>query len=121
VSGGPYSLAGTAANTATAFVDAGLVDGTTYFYVVRAYDGTFESASSNEASAAPRANAVEFLHQETSAVDSAYRRLKLDAPGTNGDPISAAASYQTINLANEVPGRSSSRPSRRRRAIPARP
>ncbi|HET8759669.1 MAG TPA: fibronectin type III domain-containing protein, partial [Nitrospiria bacterium] len=95
---------GSAAGAATAAIDGGLVDGTTYYYVVRAYDGTFESPNASEASAAPRSNAVEFLHQETSAVDSLYRRLKQDAPGTNGDPVSISASYQTINLANEVPG-----------------
>jgi len=38
-------------NSATSFVDLAVTPGTTYFYVVRAYDGTTESANSNEASA----------------------------------------------------------------------
>ena len=103
-SGGPYAPIGTASASTTAFTDAGLTDGTTYFYVVRAYDGTSESANSNEASATPRANALEFLHQEPSAIGPGYLQLKQDAPGAAGDPVSASASYQTINLANEVPG-----------------
>jgi hypothetical protein len=54
ISGGPYTLVTTISNdTATTFGDTGLANGTTYFYVVRAYDGTQESADSNQASAAP--------------------------------------------------------------------
>jgi hypothetical protein len=81
-----------------------LTDGIASFYVVSAFDGVNESANSTEASATSRSNATEFLHQETSATDPGSLQLKQDAPGTNGDPVSASASYQTINLANEVPG-----------------
>jgi len=43
----------TVGQTAYTYTDTGLTNGTTYFYVVRAFDGTQESEDSNEASAAP--------------------------------------------------------------------
>ncbi|MGH7274918.1 MAG: putative Ig domain-containing protein, partial [Nitrospiria bacterium] len=52
--GGPYTpIATILDNTTNTYVDVGLTNGTTYYYGVRAYDGTNESASSNEASATP--------------------------------------------------------------------
>ena len=50
-SGGPYSLVGSPSGTG--FGDAGLVNGTTYYYVVRSFDGTLESANSSQVSATP--------------------------------------------------------------------
>jgi hypothetical protein len=52
-SGGPYSDVGSPA--ASPFVDTTAVNGTTYFYVVTAVNGTFETRFSNEASAQPQA------------------------------------------------------------------
>src|SRR3990172_7520233 len=53
--GGPYSLATTIANNTTStFTDStGLTNGTTYYYVVRAFGGGQESGNSNEANTAP--------------------------------------------------------------------
>ncbi|MDH5527574.1 MAG: hypothetical protein OEY97_09740 [Nitrospirota bacterium] len=52
ISGGTYTQVGTIAdNLISTYTDTGLTVGTTYYYVVRAFDGTFESASSNEAGA----------------------------------------------------------------------
>ena len=52
--GGPYSpIVEIISTTATSFTDTGLTDGATYYYVVRAFDGTSESANSNESSAVP--------------------------------------------------------------------
>ena len=52
--GGPYTLVTTMANnTTTAYTDTGLANFTTYYYVIRAYDATQESANSNQASATP--------------------------------------------------------------------
>ena len=57
ISGGPYTLITSIQDGFTSsYVDKGLTNGTRYYYVVRAYDGTFESASSNESSAAPADN-----------------------------------------------------------------
>jgi chitodextrinase len=57
VSGGPYSLITTITNNTTgSYIDTGLMNGTAYYFVVRAFDGTNESANSNEASAVPLDN-----------------------------------------------------------------
>lgn len=51
VSGGPYSQVG--APSSNGFLNIGLVNGTTYYYVVSALNATGESANSNPASATP--------------------------------------------------------------------
>jgi hypothetical protein len=57
ISGGPYSLVTTIADkTTSSYTNTGLTNGTTYYYIVRAFDGTAESPNSNEASAIPRDN-----------------------------------------------------------------
>jgi fibronectin type 3 domain-containing protein len=57
LSGGPYSLIMTITDNITgSYIDTGLINGTTYYYVIRAFNGTDESANSNEASAAPLDN-----------------------------------------------------------------
>jgi RHS repeat-associated protein len=53
VTGGPYSLVATVSNTINSYTDTGVTNGTTYFYVVRADNGSFQSANSNQASAVP--------------------------------------------------------------------
>jgi len=53
VSAGPYTNA--VISTTTNAVDTGLVNGTTYYYVVTAFNGIGESASSTEVSLAPTA------------------------------------------------------------------
>lgn len=51
VSGGPYTSAGM--STTTSLVDASVVNGTTYFYVVSALNSVGESGNSNQVSATP--------------------------------------------------------------------
>src|SRR4030067_194110 len=53
--GGPYPTSVTTIpnNTTSTYTDNSLTNGTTYYYVIRAYDGTQESADSNQASAVP--------------------------------------------------------------------
>jgi cellulose 1,4-beta-cellobiosidase len=56
VSGGPYSVVVTFTNNTTnTYTDSGLTNGTTYYYVLRTFDGTQESANSAQASAVPLA------------------------------------------------------------------
>jgi hypothetical protein len=50
--GGPYTTVGSNVS-GTSYIDSAVVDGTTYYYVVTALNGTSESANSNEASATP--------------------------------------------------------------------
>jgi hypothetical protein len=50
-SGGPYTQVG--APTSASYTDAGLANGTTYYYVVSALNATGESANSSQASATP--------------------------------------------------------------------
>lgn len=56
--GGPYSLIGTAPTSNNGaqlgYTDFAVARGTTYFYVVTAFDGANESIFSNEASATSR-------------------------------------------------------------------
>src|SRR5207244_2708067 len=55
VSGGPYTLAGT--TTTTSFLNTGLTNGTTFFFVVSAVNANGESANSNQVSATPNGTA----------------------------------------------------------------
>ncbi|MBI3608872.1 MAG: fibronectin type III domain-containing protein, partial [Nitrospirae bacterium] len=80
--GGPYSLVTTFANnTTTTFTDTGLTNGTTYYYVIRAFDGTQESANSTQVSAAPADNTAPAAPTGVSAVDT---------PADNGGAITLA-------------------------------
>jgi len=49
--GGPYTQVG--APTSTSYTDTGLIDGTTYYYVVSAVNSAGESSNSSEVSATP--------------------------------------------------------------------
>jgi fibronectin type 3 domain-containing protein len=53
IEGGPYSTIATA--TTTGYIDQAVKNGTTYYYVVAAYNGSQTSANSNPASATPSA------------------------------------------------------------------
>lgn len=55
-SGGPYTLV--ASPTATSYTNTGLTNGTTYYYVVRAFNATLESVNSQQVSARPSASSL---------------------------------------------------------------
>ncbi|MBS1724573.1 MAG: fibronectin type III domain-containing protein [Armatimonadetes bacterium] len=59
VSGGPYSTVGSTASTS--FVNTGLTNGTTYYYVVTAVNSAGESGNSNQASATPSGGGAQQL------------------------------------------------------------
>jgi hypothetical protein len=89
--GGPYTLVTTFTNnTTTTFTNTGLTNGTTYFYVIRAFDGTQESANSTQVSAVPASNAVFHMHNETSAL-SAARQLRQTGPDVAATNIQSGA------------------------------
>src|SRR5574341_2440328 len=69
--GGPYTLVTSFANNTTAaYTDTGLANFTTYYYVIRAFDGTQESPDSNQVSAAPVDNLAPAAPTTLSAVDT---------------------------------------------------
>ena len=68
---GPYSLIQTFTNnTSTSHTDTGLTDETTFYYVIRSYDGFAESGNSNEASATPLDNLTPAAPTSLSVVDT---------------------------------------------------
>ncbi|MEO5657741.1 MAG: hypothetical protein ABIO65_12640, partial [Nitrospiria bacterium] len=86
--GGPYGLITSLVGTATGYTDSGLTNGTTYYYVVAAFDGTQEGAVSNEALGAPADNRVVHLHNELSAL-SAARQLRQAGPDVTATTIAS--------------------------------
>ncbi|MBI3805077.1 MAG: SBBP repeat-containing protein [Nitrospirae bacterium] len=57
--GGPYTLIATlTGNSANSYSNTQLVNGTTYYYAVRFFDGKNESANSNISSGVPRSNSA---------------------------------------------------------------
>ncbi len=72
-SGGPYTLVASASTAS--YADAGLTNGTTYFYVVRAFNASLESTNSLQVSATPSAP----LPTPDPALPAAGRFLVLDA------------------------------------------
>lgn len=111
--------------------DTGLVNGTTYYYRVRAYDGTNESANSNQASAAPIDNtapaapsapgAVDHPNDPGGAIDVTwaksaddgtgardvvqYRIYRTETPGVYADPAvttAAAGATSAVDLSATI-------------------
>lgn len=74
--GGPYTLVGTV--TTTNFTDSGLLNGTNYFYVVKASNTVGQSSASTQVSARP----VSFVAPQCSAVASGIN-LTLSWPADN--------------------------------------
>ncbi|BCX48631.1 hypothetical protein HAHE_25390 [Haloferula helveola] len=87
VSGGPYESLGT--TTATSYVDSGLTNGVTYYYVLRALDVVGEvSASTAEVFAIPADDTTAPAAPTGLASSNGYRRVYLDwddSPETDFD------------------------------------
>ncbi len=75
-SGGPYSVIAFSL-TGTSFLDTGLTDGTTYYYVVTAVNPAGESGNSNESSATPQAPSIKLLTGVLSNVGSGWQTVTL--------------------------------------------
>src|SRR3989344_6007605 len=91
--GGSYTLIATiAGNTTAAYTDTGLANFTPYYYIVRAFDATQESANSPEASAVPVDNI---------APDAPTGLTAADHPNDEGFALDLRW-VQSTNLANDV-------------------
>ena len=66
-------------NTTAAYTDSGLTANTTYYYVIRAFDGVTESPNSNQASATPLDNTATNLALGRPATSSSVEASGLDA------------------------------------------
>ncbi len=97
-SGGGYVLAGTLSGTATSLIDTGLSNGATYFYVIRAFNGTAESGNSNETKASPVANLSPVAHNGNLSVlkDSAANGV-LSAADESNAPLTYTLISKGIN------------------------
>ena len=95
-SGGPYTTVASGV-TATTYIDPGLANGTTYYYVVSAINAAGEGANSNESSASPSNLLMQLKFDETSGTttwDSTYH-------GWNGTNVNSPA-WTTGKLGNAI-------------------
>jgi hypothetical protein len=117
-SGGPYAQI--SAPSATSYTDTGLTNGTTYFYVVSAYNSAGQSANSSEVSATPTApstppsvpanlqatagNAQVSLSWTASSGATSYHLKRSTTSGSGYTQIAAptATSYTDTGLTNGI-------------------
>ena len=109
-SGSGYALIGTINNnTTTTYADSTVSNDTTYYYVLRAYNGSIESANSNEVSATPVSNiapvannAPLYVLKDTTAIGT------LTASDADSDPLTysivANGSLGTVTITNASTG-----------------
>ncbi len=84
-SGSGYTLIQTIGNnTTTTFTDTTVANETTYYYVIRAFDASQESANSNEANATPSASIVNPPSSLSAAEDDARVDLTWTVSNTGG-------------------------------------
>jgi hypothetical protein len=90
-------------NTTGSYTDTGLINGTTYYYVVRAYDGTNESANSIQASAFPLDNKAPVISNLTSTnilTDTATINWTTDEPSDSRIEYGTSLSYGQVSPLN---------------------
>ncbi len=99
-SGGPYGKVNVSLVAASAFTDTGLVNGTTYYYVVRAVDlSNNPSGNSNQASATPQAPAPAGAPSGLTASAAQQGTVKVDLAWAGGGA--------TIDVYRQDPGAAS--------------
>lgn len=106
VSGGPYSLIDNISGTE--YTDSGLTNGTTYYYVVSAVNGTGESADSNQAGATPNILVTVTRNSDADAYvrDGSYANVNfgsiasLDVKSSTAGSDERRKSYLRFNLAD---------------------
>ena len=93
--GGPYSLIATGV-TSTSYLNVGLTNGVTYFYVVSAVNSAGESGNSNQASATPVQPATGEIFVAPNGTDS--NPGTINAPTTLSAAITRIQPGQTIQM-----------------------
>ena len=94
-SGGPYTDVSAGVVTATSYSDASVTNGTTYYYVVAAANGTSVGANSNQASATPNGNALEAWRQANFGSGATNSGNAADTADADGDGIANLVEYAT--------------------------
>lgn len=103
VSGGEGNTSYRSGLTATSLVDAGLSNGTTYFYQVTAVNSSGESARSGEASALPTAPPVSSVVTAINAAGKAAGLYLADTGFSGGSVNSTTANIDTSRVSNPAP------------------
>jgi hypothetical protein len=99
-SGGPYSVI-VSGITTTGYLDTNVTNGTTYYYVVTASNGTGESQNSNQAVATPAAAPVT-VYQVNSG-DGAAAPYQADTFFNGGQTASTASVIDLSGVINPAP------------------
>lgn len=86
VSGGPYALVANGVTT-TSFTNAGLTNGTTYYFVVSARNSSGESANSSQVSATPRAAVLPVTLLANGAFDNKNAKDYFSGSPNGADPV----------------------------------
>ena len=96
VTGGPYTTIATGV-TSTSYINTGLTDGTTYYYVVAGVNAAGEGPNSNEVNAAPSDLLAQLKFNETSGTTA----WDATGHGWNGSTMNAPA-WTTGKLGNAL-------------------
>jgi glucose/arabinose dehydrogenase/PKD repeat protein len=101
-SGGPYTKANANVLAGSAFTDTGLQNGTTYYYVVKALDGSGNaSLPSSQVSAAPAGSTAFYIEAESMTLPAAANAVTIYST-TAASGGKAARYWQSVSLTKTV-------------------